>query len=237
VELNDTQNGVDILRRRVSTRYKPMKTGHILLVVIMSFFGLFGCRAKSSPETDFWNWFRQNESMLFDFENDRDRAFDLLASEMHKIHPSLTFEFGPKQGDRRDFVISADGIREAFPKVESLYAAAPSMARWKIIKFRPRREPMDIDYAGISVKADAIRVLLRREGPRAGITVLIPGCNQEQNKTYMGIAFLMLDQALGEYDVETRVGTINVNDLPQNAAGSSSLKDLPKAFDNLLLMN
>jgi hypothetical protein len=214
-----------------------MKTTRLLLIIIMSIFGLFGCRAKSSLEKDFWDWFRKNELMLFDFEKNQEQTFDLLTTEMHKIHPNLTFEFGPKENGRRDFVISADGIRDAFPKVESLYAAAPTMAHWKIIKFRPRREPGDIVYAGVSVKASTVRVLLRLEGQKAGLSIFIPGYNQAENKTYMSIAFLMLDQALGEYDVETCVGSINVNAPPQELEKSWSLKELPKVFDDLLSRN
>jgi hypothetical protein len=47
----------------------------------------------------------------------------------------------------------------------------------------------------------------------------------------MGIAYLLLDQALGEYDVETRVGFIEVK--PSNAAatGAVKLQQLPEAFD------
>jgi len=38
----------------------------------------------------------------------------MLASEMHKVHPDLTFEFGPVEEERREFVITAGGIKGAF---------------------------------------------------------------------------------------------------------------------------
>src|SRR5215470_9533932 len=142
----------------------------ISLVLLMAIFDLFGSRAHASAESDFWRWFQHNEADLFDFERDQEAIFDRLAAEMHKVHPSLTFEFGPKENGRREFVISADGIRDAFPKVESLYAAAPTMARWKFVKFRPRREPFDIEYAGVSVKANTVSVLLEPDGKKVGLT-------------------------------------------------------------------
>src|SRR5262249_23226597 len=172
------------------------------------------------------------EADLFDFERNQEAIFDRLAAEMHKVHPSLTFEFGPKENGRREFVVSADGIKDAFPKVESLYAAAPTMAHWTFIKFRPRREPFDIDYAGVSVKADAVSVLLQPDGQKAGLTVFIPGYNEGAHEIYAGIAFLLLDQALGEYDVETRVGFVDVKAPSPNLADARSLKELPKAFDD-----
>jgi hypothetical protein len=94
----------------------------LMAIVILA---LLTGRANASPESDFWRWFQKNENALFDFERDQERTFDRLAAEMQKVDPSLTFEFGPKDDGRREFVISADGIVEAFPKVESLYAAAP----------------------------------------------------------------------------------------------------------------
>lgn len=197
----------------------------------MAFFGLFADRAQATPEADFWKWFQRNDAVLFDFERDQEKIFDRLANEMHKVHPSLTFEFGPIQNGQREFVISADGIRDAFPKVEALYAAAPKLARWKIIKFRPRREPFDIGYGGISVKADSVVAQVIPDGQKAGIIVFIPGYSPSSRDTYMGIAFLMLDQALGEYDVETRVGVIEVKEKAQAPAKAITLHQLPDVFD------
>src|SRR5262249_42436684 len=170
------------------------------------------------------------EADLFDFERNQEAIFDRLAAEMHKVHPGLTFEFGPKENDRREFVISADGIRDAFPKVESLYAAAPTMARWKFVKFRPRREPFDIEYAGVSIKANTVSVSLHPDGQKAGLTVFIPGYNEGDHEIYAGIAFLLLDHALGEYDVETRVGFVEVKAPSPGPAQVRSLQELPKAF-------
>ena len=154
--------------------------------MFVSFLGLFGSHAHASPESDFWRWFQRNEADLFDFERDQEAIFDRLAAAMHKVHPSLTFEFGPKENGRREFVISADGIKDAFPKVESLYASAPAMAHWKFVKFRPRREPFDIEYAGISVKADTVSVLLEPDGQKVGLTVFHTGLRSGKSKRVCG---------------------------------------------------
>ena len=210
-----------------------MKFNLLLSLAVISAFALSCRRAGATPEQDFWRWFQDNETSLFDFEKDRERTFDRLGAEMHKLNPSLTFEFGPKENGRREFVISADGIREAFPEVEALYAAAPSMPRWKFIKFRPRRKPNDISYEGVSVKAASVSILVVPNGQLADITVFIPGYTQAAHKTYAAIAFLFLDEALGEYDVETRVGQVNVDSVAKAPAQSYSLDALPKAVDAL----
>lgn len=209
-----------------------MSFRRVLISVFLPLFGLFAPHANATPESEFWQWFQKNDAMLFDYERDQEKVFDLLAAAMQKVHPSLTFEFGPKEGGRREFVISADGIREAFPKVESLYASAPRLQHWKFIKFRPRREPLDlVEYGGASVKPKDVTVVLRPQGKQVALTVLIPGYPGSSRDAYVGVAYLLLDQALGEYDVETRVGRIDVATPGDNPAGAVPLSQLPRAFD------
>jgi hypothetical protein len=68
----------------------------------------------------FWNWFIQHEVELFEFdpnqETERELLFDCLATEIHKVHPDLAFEFG-QQGPRREFVVTAAGMRDAVSAV------------------------------------------------------------------------------------------------------------------------
>lgn len=107
----------------------PRKSAALLLSGFLATLGLSSGSAQVTPEHAFWNWFQKNEATLFDFEKDQERIFDRLSAELQKIDPNLTFEFGPQDNGRREFTISADGIRKAFPAVEKLYAAAPSMPR------------------------------------------------------------------------------------------------------------
>ncbi|CAJ0735024.1 hypothetical protein R16034_00065 [Ralstonia edaphis] len=209
-------------------------TRSLLIAIAAMFLMLSGCQ-RNSPEADFWQWFQKNEASLFDFERDQRVVFDRLSAEMHKVDPSLTFEFGPKQSGQREFVISADGVRAAFPKVVSLASSAPPLPRWKIIKFRPRREPADIQFHGVTVKAQSVSVEIHPEGEKAGLTVLIPGYSASQRQTFGGIAFLLLDQALGEFDVETHVGNVDVRAPLPGDSNAIPLEALPRAFDAAVL--
>jgi len=153
---------------------------------------------------------------------------------MKKIDPNLTFEFGPKKNGKRDFVISAGGIQSAFPVVIALYNAAPKLDRWNFIKFRPRREFADtsLKLNGAEVAAKDISFALAPEGSKVGITLYMKGYTATPDQTYEQIAYLMLDTALGEYDVETKVGAIAVKDATtDDQVKKSPLKDLPSAVD------
>jgi hypothetical protein len=202
--------------------------------IFLLMLALVARNASASPESDFWTWFQKNEGEIYHFERNQEAVFDKLAARMHQVNPALTFEFGPIKDGKREFVISADGIKEAFPSVEKLHAAAPLLKKWKVTKFRPRREPFDIAYKGVSVQAASVTVVVQKEGTKIAAMMLIPGYTQSMHDTYLGIAFLILDQALGEYDVETRIGAINVSAPSGHFGKASTLAELPKVFDNLL---
>lgn len=206
-----------------------------LLLMIFSLSSLFG----TSPEQSFWQWFSKNQDRLFYFEKNQEAIFDELAAEMHKVNKSLTFEFGPDKNGKREFVISADGIKDAFPFVELLYDSSPKSDRWIFIKFRPRRPPMDINYRDLKITAASVHVLLAKDQnqEKLAVIVLFPSYEEAKDKDYRGVAFLLLDQALGEFDTETKVGYIGVGstDHPQ-IKSSYSLKELPSAFDNALVV-
>lgn len=179
----------------------------LIVVTVMSLFNFsFG---QSSKEQAFWKWFKTNEARLFEFEKDQDKVFAALAEEMHKINAGLTFEFGPNNDGVREFVISADGNKAIFPGVISLADKAPLMPKWKIIKFRPRREPMrEITFEGKLVFSRQISFTIEADGDKAGITLYMEGYEPSQHNTFGSIGFLYLDNCLGEYDVETKVGFV-----------------------------
>ncbi len=162
-------------------------------------------------------------------------VFDRLATAMHRVHPSLTFEFGPKQGDQREFVISADGIEDAFPKVISLHAAAPNLPRWIFIRFRQRREPMDIEYGEVSPRAKDIRFSIEADGDKVGVTLFIPGHTAQNHTAMTSVAFIMLDQALGECDVGTKVGYIGVASPDAVRDAGRPIQELLKSFDDFVV--
>src|SRR5215813_3394054 len=96
-----------------------------------------------NPEARFWKWFQRRSERLFGFERDQDVMFEELTKELNRVNEGLTFEFGPVERGRREFIVSADGIKSVFPAVQKLVAAAPQMAEWEIIAFRP---PKSLDY-------------------------------------------------------------------------------------------
>jgi hypothetical protein len=189
---------------------------------------------KHDPkEQQFWAWFKQREEMLFNFERDQERLFDQLGAALANVSPDLAFEFGPVKNGAREFVIGADGIKSAFPVVEALVAAAPALPRWNVIKFRQRQTPiMELTYADKTVKPEDVKFCLLSNGKELGVYLFFDAYSEEEAPVWRHIGYLLLDQALGEYDVENKVGPIEV--FHSNAHPNAmryALPELPERFD------
>jgi hypothetical protein len=194
---------------------------------------------KMTPLAQFWNWFIHREPELFDFDAtrkaEREAIFREIASQLHKVDPDLTFEIGPNGAPKREFIISAGGIKRAFPAVVSLAGAAPPLERWQVTAFRPRRSPTSaIEIGGKRVDPRDVQFSLLDNGKMAGLYMFIPGF-REDDIDLKQIGYLLLDEALGEYDVETRLGLIKMLSPQMPMDGERHpLADLPALFDRLV---
>jgi len=132
-------------------------------------------------------------------------------------------------------VISADGMKDVFRAVVSLSKSAPSLSRWKITAFRPRRSPiMPIEIGTSKIDPSELQFTLLHDGRNVGIQIFIPGV-QEGELVWQQIGYLMLDQALGEFDVETRLGLIKILAPESHTDGvRHPFVELPTRFDQLI---
>ena len=162
-----------------------------------------------SALSDFWTWFQANERALLAVKTCREPVCATLITELRRIAPELTFQFGPVVDGRREFVISADGIRDAFPAVQSLASAAPPLARWTITRFRPGLPgPHQLQFRGIALDSKDVLVRAVSDGDRIALTVALPKFVPTPEQRWEHAAFILLDASLGEYAVETRIGYI-----------------------------
>ncbi len=182
-------------------------------VIGVLILGSFSCFNTKSKEDVFWAWFVKNSSRLFHFEDEQEKIFDEITVQLRKINPDLTFEFGPIQNDKREFIISAGGIKSSFPAVEKLYSVKPDLKEWKITKFRPRRDGLfTIQFLEKKVSSEDIRFLFFKDDDKTkiGILLFLNGYTESESSVYEEIAYLFLDQVIGEYDVETYIGAIEI---------------------------
>ena len=186
-----------------------------------------------SPK-DFWKWFIAHQEDVFNFEVDQERIFDQLGAALGEVDSNLTFELGPK-GTDREFVVSAGGVKSSFPAVISLVRAAPVLPRWNIVAFRPRRMPPGtVEFDDKTVRPEQVQFSLLDNGKIAGLRLFIPGF-LEDDSSWRQIGYLLLDDVLGEYDVETRVGLLKMYSPDAHTNERRyPLIELPVAFDRLV---
>jgi len=79
-----------------------------------------------------------------------------------------------------------------------------------------------------------VSVALVPKAEKIDVTVYLPGYSPEKRKQFGALAFLFLDHTLGEYDVETYVGEIDVLPASESPHNACSLAALPAAFDGRL---
>jgi hypothetical protein len=190
---------------------------------------------KNSPEEKFWEWFVSYENELFDLERNQENVFSQLQKALSEVNPDLTFEFGPIENGVRDFVISADGLKAAFPAVEKLYSCAPYSNKWRFIKFRPRRMPATVQIGTLTLESIDLNVVLEKDGQKIGLTIFGKGYKGNDDKQFQQAAFIMLDGILGEFDMETKVGFIEFRCFETPSALTKvTLEQLPEVFDNFI---
>jgi len=111
-------------------------------------------------------------------------------------------------------VISADGNLDLFDTVESLCDAAPDLPGWKIQRFRgpePDYATHTLDFHGHRIEASSLEyILFPREEGLVDIALFMHECTEPDLMPFLHIAFLFIDLALGEYDVECFVGELHV---------------------------
>lgn len=188
-----------------------------------------------SPQEAFWIWFAKNEAVLFEYDLDRDGVFDKIADQLKEIDGRLTFEIGPEQNGTREFIVSAAGIKGAFPAVTALVEAAPKFDRWKVTAFRPRREVIGVVHVGSkNIHPMDVEVILVDNGRDVGVYLFIP-CYDEGDSALRQAAYLLLDDALGELDVELKLPLIKMFPIEAKIEGRRfPFLELPQRFDDLI---
>jgi len=191
----------------------------------------------TDPHTAFWQWFQDNIDRFNRFENDRECLMGELSGQLHQIDENLTYEVSNDKFGIRELVVSADGIKESFTSVLELTKQAPDIPGWKITAFRPRVNvsQFTLCFDGRDLAAKDFYFWLQSEGHHIDLILYVPGLTEDNRNEFLNACYILLDMAIGEYDVTTRIRYIDHKLLPTNptAEGLKPLTELPKEFDEL----
>ncbi len=147
-----------------------------------------------------------------------------------EIIPELTIE-----DNSYVLIISCDGISAGIKPVQELAAVAPKIENWIIKKFRQPIDKITLNYKGLQLEVDDLLVTykLNKDREKVDITYRIRGFDEKDSR-YKPLGFLYLDHILGEFNVMTRVGYIDFEELNENESESIGLVELRKVIEQNL---
>jgi hypothetical protein len=190
---------------------------------------------SNQPQQEaFWRWFKENEDRIYDFEQNQEAIFNEIAEHLSLVDPDLTFEVGGIVDNTRQFIISANGIKAVFPSVISLVDQAPTLTKWKVIKFRQRETDFNsIELEGAEVAMQEVFFSIEPNGELANLTIFIRG--YDGSTSYKQIGYLFLDAVLGEFDVATKCRFIEFKPInPNERRKTRPICELPDVLDRLI---
>jgi hypothetical protein len=192
---------------------------------------------STDPHIAFWQWFQENIDRFNRFENDQERLMDELSQQLHQIDENLVYEVSSAMSGTRELVISAYGIKESFPSVIALSKTAPDIPGWTITAFRPRVDltQFTLWYDDKDLAAEDFYFWLQSEGQDIDLILYIPALTDANRDEFVRACYLLLDMAIGEHDVTTKLRYIDHQRLPTNPEGEGlrPLTELPKEFVEL----
>ncbi len=184
-------------------------------------------------EAAFWRWFVAHKDEAATIQRADEPIAKELGRELARVDPGLTFEVATNAAEH-ELVVSADGIRSVFPSVKRVVAAAPAIPGWKITAFRPRGSTqLSVEIDGHRLAGDELVFrVLGTTSNKVDVALYVKGV-QTVDDPHKQAVFLLLDATLGEYDVESYLGDIDIEPGAAAPVGARPLSELPKVVDAL----
>jgi hypothetical protein len=129
--------------------------------------------------------------------------------------PDIAFEAaGNENGTPERLIVTAHGVIEQFPLVQSLVDHAPALSGLRVEAFRQRVEPASGEF-GIGMDGFSLSTaeILVHHYADCGQIALEIGFAKEIDASFeshaQNMAFILLDHAIGEYDFAVKVGPVD----------------------------
>ena len=151
-----------------------------------------------------------------------DRLIADISRAVSTIHPAMAWELGPGRTAQHAFCISPEGNAELRQVALRWVAAAPPVdATWE---YHPSKQAA-ASLSGVAIGPSsfdfpAMRAITSWDEQRQRVDVRLwhPGFDGAPQQVKLQVAFLFLDNLLGEDDVERWVGQIDILDGPDRRA-------------------
>ncbi len=190
---------------------------------------LFGGGRASNPQ-EFWSWFVKNAPR---FEGPPGQVpTDELDHQLTGVHAGLAFVIGgAREGGVHELEISAQGSRKLMPVVREVIDAAPAVAGWRFFAFRQPHPGLSVQLGPARMSAESIHFVAAPAPDEAGADVAIFVDGFDSNPDMFGeITFLVLDGAVGELAVMTKIRGLDFIDGSKRPSFARPLTELPEVL-------
>ncbi|MEH6576915.1 MAG: hypothetical protein V7731_07515 [Amphritea sp.] len=194
----------------------------------------------------FWQQVEQTIDGLLCSESDNQFDADSLLLEYRKslqtIDTNLTFHFEREEGDEGDgaveMIFGCDGYPESISAVLSLVGAAPKIGGIRFIAFNHRYDPVPgyINLGEEVVELNEFWFGFRVDATKLHLAVYMKELPQSFDmEPRIEAVMIYLDALIGEYDLMTRVSTLDWYELPVDPVdfGLHPLAQLRDQFDKV----
>ena len=197
---------------------------------------------NNSPVQNFWQLVSGNADQLLSLvDEESELAHELLEEVQHQlsdIDPHLTvFCARDESGTGIELVFGCDGYSQSIDTVLFLVAAAPKISQIKVLAFNPRIEniPEAIEIGDAVLELNELFFVLRNIGEELHLDLYLDDLPIVDDAPQTDAALMFLDAIVGEYDLMTRIHSVNWLDLPEDPLdhGLKPLIELRKQFDLL----
>ncbi len=191
-------------------------------------FGLFKKKKPISREETFWDYFVENKKSLEDFiDSDLTdyRPYKALTQKMQVYSDYLFPEITKYPNGKYVLVITPDGNQKGIPATEKLFSSKYDIENWVIEKFRqPKDNFTEFEYQGLKYPSSDIEILSQYDdvNEKMNIQVFIRNMNSDEAK-YKTMAWIFLDNTLGEFNTISKLGTVDFFHLDKGKAVDNSI--------------
>lgn len=177
-------------------------------------------REPAGPE-DFWRWWsgaRGTLSTAISTGTMDEALVNEIGRAVETIHPEMAWELAPGATAQHAFCISPEGradLRQV--ALRWLAGAPPADAAWEFHASRQARRGLGrLEVAGQSLDLSETRGIVSWDERRLRLDVRLwhPAFERIAPQSRVQVAFLFLDNLLGEDDVERWIGQVDILDAP-----------------------
>jgi len=164
----------------------------------------------------FWNWFQHNHNRLSEFmwHKDTNNILAEISPELDKVFNGIPFQVGGKYGEI-NLMLSPEGDMNRLLLARYWKEQAPQIQGWAFFHLKQPSESLEFGIRmnnGVDINLDDFDILATPnvQSRRIDIEIFCKKLLKLDRESQFNIAFLMIDECLGEGYTETTIGNIDI---------------------------